>query len=234
MRTARDMDWGLVRQNEWFYNSVAIEIFHDRIYERFFEVEEGDVVVDMGASCGPFSVSILDKKPKHIYALEPHPELFKTLQKNLRAPNTTCLNYGIADETGTFELPGLWDEQGSAMWSGKGEAKTLTFDDFLKFTRIEQIDFLKVDCEGCEYSVLNKQDWIMNNVKKIAGEFHFGGELRQSFESFVRGFLLKLKPEQYHICDVEGVDLKEYINNPEGLNFVTSNLGYANVYIDLR
>jgi autotransporter strand-loop-strand O-heptosyltransferase len=39
---------------------------------------------------------------------------------------------------------------------------------------VEKIDYLKVDCEGGEYDIFTDEnlDYIENNVKKIAGEFH--------------------------------------------------------------
>ena len=53
---------------EGFRETVEKEILVDKIYERFFEVEEGDVVFDIGASLGPFTYSILHKKPSQVFA----------------------------------------------------------------------------------------------------------------------------------------------------------------------
>ena len=48
-------------------DSIIKEIFIDKCYEKFFEVEEGDIVLDIGASVGPFTYSILHKNPKHVF-----------------------------------------------------------------------------------------------------------------------------------------------------------------------
>jgi 2-polyprenyl-3-methyl-5-hydroxy-6-metoxy-1,4-benzoquinol methylase len=53
--------------SEYHKNSIIKEIFEDKCYEQFFEVEEGDTVLDVGASVGPFTYSILHKKPKQVY-----------------------------------------------------------------------------------------------------------------------------------------------------------------------
>ena len=59
-----------------FRETVTKEIFEDKIYERYFEVEEGDVVFDIGASLGPFTFSILHKNPSQVFAFEPSYEEF--------------------------------------------------------------------------------------------------------------------------------------------------------------
>ena len=65
-------------------DAIIEEIFNAKIYEKFFEVNSGDLVVDVGASVGPFTYSILHKKPEHVYCIEPSIKEFKTLNKNLR------------------------------------------------------------------------------------------------------------------------------------------------------
>ena len=45
--------------SQWHKDAITQEIFQDKMYEKFFDVEEGDLVVDFGASIGPFTYSIL-------------------------------------------------------------------------------------------------------------------------------------------------------------------------------
>ena len=66
------------------------------------ELEEGDIVFDIGASLGPFTFSILDKNPKHVFCFEPSLEEFKTLVTNTRHGNVTHINKGISDKVGEF------------------------------------------------------------------------------------------------------------------------------------
>ena len=70
--------------SQWHKDAILKEIFEDKIYERFFEVEEGDVVMDIGSSVGPFTYSILNKNPKHVYCIEPSPEELETLLNNTK------------------------------------------------------------------------------------------------------------------------------------------------------
>ena len=61
-----NFDWGWMGQSEeglFHKEQITQETFVDKIYEKFFEVSEGDIVLDFGASVGPFTYSILSKKP---------------------------------------------------------------------------------------------------------------------------------------------------------------------------
>ena len=49
-----------------FIEVVEDEIFGRDCYERIYPVKEGDVVLDIGASIGPFSWSVIDKASKII------------------------------------------------------------------------------------------------------------------------------------------------------------------------
>ena len=59
-------DGSVIHMSEYHKNSILKEIFVDRCYEQFFEVEDGDIVLDIGASVGPFTYSILNKNPKQV------------------------------------------------------------------------------------------------------------------------------------------------------------------------
>jgi len=81
-----EFDWG--KSNDWFRWAINKEIFEEKIYEKFFSVDEGDVVMDIGASIGPFTYSILDKKPSKVYSIEPCDEEFPYLVKNTNTKET--------------------------------------------------------------------------------------------------------------------------------------------------
>jgi FkbM family methyltransferase len=189
--------------SQWHKDAILKEIFEDKIYERFFEVEEGDIVMDFGASVGPFTYSILEKKPKHVYCIEPSPEEINTLINNTKGGPVTCINKGISDEEGEFEFNLFGIEEGSKI------AKSTTFDLILKDYNISKIDFIKTDCEGGEYSVFNNTNifWIKENVKKVVGEWHLETpEKKEKFRIF-RDTYLRLFPN-VKVFSVDGFDIK--------------------------
>jgi hypothetical protein len=186
-----------------FKETITREIFEERIYEKYFEVEEGDVVFDIGASLGPFTYSILHKNPSHVFTFEPSFEEFKTLVLNTRQGPVTHINKGISNIIGEFEFEYVFnDDNGQKLYS-------TTFSKTLSDYNIQKIDFLKSDCEGGEYDIFNIENlfWIKENVKKISGEWHLRTpELKQKFREF-RDTYLRIFPN-HEVHSFDGVNIK--------------------------
>jgi tRNA G46 methylase TrmB len=77
--------------------SIIGEIFERNCYETFFQVESGDIVLDIGASVGPFTYSILHKNPKQVFCFEPSKREFVTLCKNIRGHQVIPIPKGISN-----------------------------------------------------------------------------------------------------------------------------------------
>jgi 16S rRNA A1518/A1519 N6-dimethyltransferase RsmA/KsgA/DIM1 with predicted DNA glycosylase/AP lyase activity len=108
----KNFNWGHIAENTWFLKVLKHEIIDKDDYQKFFSVEENDIVVDIGASVGPFSYNILDKNPKKVFSLETHVELFQNLSSNLLdKSNVVLLNKGISDKNGKILFNGLYANQ---------------------------------------------------------------------------------------------------------------------------
>jgi len=193
---------------------IIKEIFEKKLYEKFFKVENGDLVVDVGASLGPFTYSILHKNPKHVYCFEPSIKEFKTLNKNVRGYPVTTINKGVSNVNSIV--------QSNQLFAGEKEMETITFKTFIENYSIDQIDFLKTDCEGGEYDIFNKEneEFILNNVKKIVGEWHLNTkELKNKFREF-RDTYLKLF-NNYEVYSLDGTNIKWDLWNEHFLEYYT-------------
>jgi len=230
---AAQFDWGKIAQNPWFLDTVNAEIFVDDAYERFYPVEPGDVVLDVGASVGPFAWKIATKKPKHIYCLEPEADLFRTMQKNLVGAPVTCINRGLGAHDGVNYLSGMYEASKELMSNGTDGRMldTIRFDTLIREYDIQQIDFLKTDCEGGEYDIFNEENfaWISRNVKKVAGEFHLQTpELKAQFRRF-RDTYLRQMPT-HRVLSMDYVDIKQNLWS----DWFIEHYSAINVYIDNR
>jgi 16S rRNA A1518/A1519 N6-dimethyltransferase RsmA/KsgA/DIM1 with predicted DNA glycosylase/AP lyase activity len=122
------------QMSEFHRESITQEIFVDKCYEKFFEVEEGDVVLDIGASVGPFTYSILHKKPKHVFCFEPSESEFKTLVKNTIGHPVTQINKGVSNVNSVV--------MNDHLFGGEDQMESITFKKFIDLYGIEKIDLL--------------------------------------------------------------------------------------------
>lgn len=186
---------------EYHKQGMIKEIFIDRCYEKYFEVENGDIVVDIGASVGPFTYSILNKKPKHVFCLEPSESEFSVLVKNTLGYPVTQINKGISDKNTIVDS--------ELIFGGEKNMESITFEKFIKLYNLKKIDFMKIDCEGGEYHVFTDEnfDYIKQNVKKISGEWHLKtAEEKINFRNF-RDNILNRFPH-FQVNSIDGIDIK--------------------------
>ena len=200
-----EFDWGWMDTDrelaEFHKGAITEEIFNNNIYEKFFEVEEGDVVLDVGASIGPFTYSILHKKPKHVFCVEPSESEFTTLIKNTIGHPVTHINKGLSDTNGIVESDQLF--------GGESHMESMTFDKLVNLYGLNKIDFLKTDCEGGEYEIFKQENisFIKQNIKKIAGEWHLRSQKDKVRFRYFRDNILP-QFENYEVYSTDGVNIK--------------------------
>ena len=114
--------------------------------------------MDIGANVGAFSYSILDKKPKHIYCVEPSTNLINIIKNNLKGFPVTIIDSAVSNENSNSKelLETDW------IHCHEGTYKSKTFKKILQENNIDHIDFLKIDCEGHELEILS--DYNINNI----------------------------------------------------------------------
>ena len=191
-------DWG--KKSEWYVSQATQEIFEYNIYERLFEVEEGDIVVDLGASLGPFTYSILSKNPKQCFVVEPLSYHIDILNKNVGQENVKIIQGAISDKK---KLEITWDNITET-------SPTFTFKEFLDDNNINKIDFLKCDCEGGEYDVFSKSNIeFLKTIPKIVTEFHLRDDenFHQCKFKWFRDNILQMF-ENFEVYSLDGVNIK--------------------------
>ena len=109
----KSFDWG--NSHDVFKETITQELFEDNIYTKFFDVEEGDVVFDIGASIGPFTYNILNKNPSQVFCFEPSVEEFEYLVKNTNHGPVTYINKGISDKIGEMKFEFIFQTEESTI-----------------------------------------------------------------------------------------------------------------------
>jgi FkbM family methyltransferase len=205
-------DWGTNTQDT--INIVGSEIFVNKIYEKITSVKDGDIVVDIGANVGAFGYSIKDKNLKKIYCVEPSNGLIETLNKNLSGMPLIVINKAISSSNeDNINLPNRHNIFGHI----GSDYSTITFKKFIKDNDISSIDFLKIDCEGGEYEIFNEENknYIINNVKNVALEWHFLNEKTiENFKNFRDSYL---NGYEHKVFNRYGEDVSDKILNDQYL-----------------
>ena len=216
----KQFDWG--KKSEWYVSQSTKEIFEDDAYERFFEVGEGDIVVDLGASLGPFTYKILPKNPKQCYVVEPLSYHIDILHKNVEEDNVKIIQGAITDKK-NIEIT----------WDGITESvPTFSFREFLNENKINKIDFLKCDCEGGEYDVFQPSNIdFLKTIPKIVTEFHLRDD--ENFHEckfrWFRDNILQMF-DNFEVYSYDGVDIKWDLWNEHFIEYYNEVI----IYIDNR
>lgn len=209
-----EFDWGDL--NEEYIALFTNENLIHRTYEKHKQVKPNDIVFDIGANYGSFTYSILDKKPKEVYCIEPSNTIIDSLRKNVSHGPVTLINKAISDREETKLIPEnevyIYDHKGSLY-------STTTFEKIIKDYNISKIDFLKFDCEGGEYSIFTKDNYefIRNNVINFAGEWHINDH-QNAVERFIEFRDLYLHDcFDLHVYERDGKDVTKDIFNDQYL-----------------
>lgn len=210
-------NWGWMSDvNNQMRKLLSKEFFTDVIdvYQKYFKVKENDVVMDLGASIGPFAYNILPQKPRLVYCVEASKEQLPTLLKNTDYyQNVICINKAIHNKNEDVFMEQIYGEADNdndvPTFTTPKLVEGIRFETLVKKYNINTIDFLKTDCEGGEYDVFNFENrwWIRDNVRYIAGEFHLSStELKHKFREF-RDSYLKIF-SNFKVEAVCGTDIK--------------------------
>lgn len=140
-----------------------------------FEIKKGDIVFDVGAQKGIFTIFAASQGAK-VFSYEPFYENFKFLLENLKLNNLHAITNQVAlSKKKGYQKFYLSNGSGSHSLIFKTpyaiKVPTSTLDTELKKYKISSVDLLKLDCEGAEFPILYSTK-NLSKIKKIVMEYH--------------------------------------------------------------
>ena len=201
------------------------------------------VVLDVGANVGNYAEEVLNHNPEiELYAFEPHPKTFLTLQEKAQKLGFKTINKGCADTIGKLKFYDYANNDGSEhatllegvftdLYNNETtvhEVDVTTLDAFISEHKIEHVDLLNIDTEGFEYSVLsgciesiknNKISTIhfefnsMNIISKVFMKDFIKILPQYSFYRVLPDGLLKIEKEKVLLTEIFGFQNIVAINN---------------------
>lgn len=169
---------------------ILEEIFQKRAYADYFPFYTDATVVDIGAHYGYFSLFALKNLgPRaQVIAVEPSSQNHRILAQNMAANQRehfgrfTALNMAISGKVGEVELllsrgenHSIVEKMYKASTASVDTEKvpSITLEVLFQQQALQKIDFLKLDCEGAEYTILyNTDKSVLKNIKTFSLEFH--------------------------------------------------------------
>ncbi|MDR2087509.1 MAG: FkbM family methyltransferase [Dysgonamonadaceae bacterium] len=158
------------------YNKSLVDLLDQYMYEGpygyrdgFFDVtiQQGDVVMDVGAWIGDFSAYAASRGAT-AYAFEPVTETFELLRKTAELNNNAIypVQKALSDKEGEaiISISNTNSGGNSIIMENnyEGEKITLTtLDKFVLENGIEKVDFIKADIEGAERDLLKGATYVL-------------------------------------------------------------------------
>src|SRR4051812_14617952 len=156
--------------------------------------------IDIGAHIGAVSIALaMDNPALKVLAVEIVPENIEALNVNAAlngvtdrvrvvhaaagAPDElsrTCFMYPRSHPVASPEYVNKHRHIGNSFWSlaydgafdsTSVEMKVMSLGAMMKQHDIDEVEFLKIDCEGCEWAFLDTPD--IAKVKHVIGEYHW-------------------------------------------------------------
>jgi len=167
------------------------------------KLRDNPIIVDIGANIGTFSIKtgtvFNDGK---IYAFEPEKDNYLILKKNIednKLNNVFAFNKAVSSKAEKCKLYAVGDDDinftqgkntGGYTLIPRNEntkvdtnqvVETISLDDIIKENKIDQIDYLKLDCEGSEFDILySLPKEQFKKIKIISLEVHKRSRINQN------------------------------------------------------
>lgn len=163
-----------------------VEIFIGQTYGRLFP---GETVIDVGMSNADSAIFFVQRGARKVIGLEPSTDSYELALTNIKANHLedkiVPLNCALADKGGSegFKVATKSPNinalativHGMTTYDQAYMVETISLEDILDKYGIGELDLLKLDCEGCEYRVLERTSPdTLRRIRRIIMEYHNG------------------------------------------------------------
>ena len=161
------------------------------------KVLPNDVVLDIGANYGFFSLYAKYRGANKVYSFEPYHAVYELLVENVSKYNSIIpINKAVGEFDGYTEFVNTKTSSCSHIYGtfssnepiiGKTNVETININTIFSEYNIDFVDFVKIDCEGSELDIfLTITEENLNKINKLVVEYH-----TQSIGQYIFSKLIK-------------------------------------------
>ena len=186
-------------------NGDIVHTFFKKDYDQILVNER--TVLDIGANIGDTGIFYALNGAKKVIGIEPFPKNFNYAEKNIQINNLdnviTLLQAGCSSKKEIIKIdPDYQSNIESEVKNFKTgiDVPMITLQDIINKYEIPKSSVLKIDCEGCEYDIIeNISSETISYFSNIQIEYHLGyKKLKTKLESF--GYTVKVsKPHATNV-----------------------------------
>ena len=163
----------------WSSLAIYIQNYRDPGPQRFIarNIAPGSTFVDVGANIGTYTVlgSAVVGRSGKVVAIEPHPVIFRYLQRNVAAnqlQNVFAVEVAVGAKPQTVLMQYSKNNPGETHVTSQFNAATTKvpmarLDDVLSDLGILTVEYLKIDVEGYELAVLHGANRVIDASRNI-------------------------------------------------------------------
>ena len=161
---------------------ILNEIFLLQCYKNSnCDIEPEDLVIDVGGNIGLFSYYAVLKKAKKVYTFEPTKNLYEFIKNNFYDLPIEVFNLAVWSENTHLYLENKEISFLNKTSVQNNEFKNETcsvcvgvnLEEWVNSQKIDIIDYLKLDCEGCEWEFFKTVTVdFLKKIRKIVIEYH--------------------------------------------------------------
>jgi len=189
-----------------------LEIFYDEIYDVLDSPQLGDIVLDVGAYVGMYSIKASEAVGESgiVVAIEPNDTNLRQLRQNIvtyQLANVTVSDKAAAAHSGVAPLYLTKSNFCHSLVYPTGSREIVKVDSLDNITRdlgLKKVDLIKIDAEGAELEILEgcQKLFQQENIRLVIAAYHDlpngGAELPHLVEYLERyGFHTEIYKGQY-------------------------------------
>jgi FkbM family methyltransferase len=186
-------------------NGDIVNTFFKKDYDNI--IVNNKIVLDIGANIGDTSIFYALNGAKKVIGIEPFPKNFDYAQKNIQINNLdnviTLLQAGCSSKKEIIKIDPDYQsniESEIKIFKTGIDVPMIPLQDIINKYEIPKNSVLKIDCEGCEYDIIENVSFeTISYFTDIQIEYHSGyKKLKNKLESF--GYTVKVsKPHATNV-----------------------------------